>query len=102
MMSRLTISSVSLALVLATAGCAASVQEPMRPMPGQGSCDAAQVQGQTGKVATAELGARLRDQTGAATLRWIPPDSAVTMDFRADRLNIEYDRDYRITRIRCG
>jgi hypothetical protein len=40
--------------------------------------------------------------SGARTLRWAPPRSALTMDFRADRLTISYDDDLLITGARCG
>jgi hypothetical protein len=35
-------------------------------------------------------------------LRVIGPDTAVTMDYRADRLNVEYDEAGTITRVYCG
>lgn len=41
-------------------------------------------------------------KTGSKALRWIPPRSAVTMDFRSDRLNIAYDDDMIITMVNCG
>jgi len=34
--------------------------------------------------------------------RIIPPGTAVTMDFRSDRLNVETDEGGTITRIYCG
>ena len=37
-----------------------------------------------------------------AALRIIPPNSAVTMDFRADRVNVDTDAKGMITRIWCG
>jgi hypothetical protein len=50
--------------------------------------------GQTGEIARMlEL-----DQT----VRIIPPDSAVTMDFRPDRINFELDAEGRIAAVRCG
>lgn len=67
-----------------------------------GTCDAAPAQSYIGQRATADLGGEALRLTGASSLRWVPPRSAVTMDFREDRLNIEYDDDYKITRIRCG
>lgn len=35
-------------------------------------------------------------------VRVIYPDTAVTMDYSADRLNFEVDRTGRITRVNCG
>ncbi|HMO68727.1 MAG TPA: I78 family peptidase inhibitor, partial [Novosphingobium sp.] len=40
--------------------------------------------------------------TGARTLRWMPPRTAVTMDYRADRLTVSYDDNRIIERISCG
>lgn len=55
-----------------------------------------------GTKATGELGRELLAATGARTLRWVPPRTAVTMDFRGDRLTVSYDDDYVITRVSCG
>jgi hypothetical protein len=50
--------------------------------------------GQTGEIARMlEL-----DQT----VRIIPPESPVTMDFRIDRINFELDAEGRIAAVRCG
>ena len=65
-------------------------------------CDASAVQGAIGQTAAANMGARLLDQTGATTLRWVPPRTAVTMDFRPDRLTVVYDDNMVIERITCG
>ena len=35
-------------------------------------------------------------------VRVIPPNSAVTMDYRPDRINFELDEDDRIAVVRCG
>ncbi|WP_233453907.1 I78 family peptidase inhibitor [Tsuneonella flava] len=65
-------------------------------------CDASSVQSNVGAKATAKLAARLIEQTGSRTLRWLPPRTAMTMDYRQDRLNIGYDDNYVIERIMCG
>lgn len=72
------------------------VREPV------GECDASRVQDHVGHRATAEAGATLLQLTGARTLRWVPPRTAVTMDFRPDRLTVSYDDDMIIERITCG
>ncbi len=97
----------TVALLLATlgaslAGCATvPAAEPLVREP-VGTCLATGVQGLVGQRATAELGATLLGRTGARTLRWVPPRTAVTMDFRADRLTVSYDDDMVIERISCG
>jgi len=55
-----------------------------------------------GKAATSALGTQARDAAGAASVRWIRPNSMVTMDYRTDRLNITLDAQGRITALRCG
>ena len=37
-----------------------------------------------------------------APLRWAPPRSAMTMDYRQDRVNVMYDDAYKITQVTCG
>lgn len=58
--------------------------------------------GFVGRTVSAELGAELLKTSGAKTLRWGPPDSAMTMDFRPDRLTVSYDRDNKVTSASCG
>ena len=70
--------------------------------PGSADCDTDAVQDFVGRTATAEIGAQLLDASGARTLRWAPPDSALTMDFRPDRLTVSYDDVMTITEATCG
>lgn len=117
-----------LALALALAACATggTVEDPTRGVtagPGMqdhvpaepavtereraerellGECDASAAQKLLGERASAELGQRLLQLTGARILRWAPPNTALTMDFRPDRLTVSYDEDYVIERISCG
>lgn len=92
--------------LLALAGCTAGQPVPGGPATApavvEGSCDAAPAQPMVGTLVDAEAGATLLVLTGARTLRWAPPGSALTMDFRPDRLTVSYDRSMRITRIACG
>lgn len=71
------------------------------PPEGPGECKAEPAQHLVGSKATAEVGADLIRLTGARTLRWVPPRTAVTMDFRYDRLTVSYDDDMVIERISC-
>ncbi len=68
----------------------------------EGACNADAMQMHVGHKASAASGAELLRLSGAKTLRWVPPRSAVTMDYRADRLTVSYDDDYTIVRISCG
>lgn len=85
----------------ATTGAAGPEGDPPTRAP-EGTCDTELVEGLVGNDATAETGRRLLDLSGAKTLRWVPPRTAVTMDFRPDRLTVSYDDDMMITKISCG
>lgn len=95
----------ALPLMMAVAGCAttgtaaADVEPPVR---GEGLCDAAAAATLVGQPATAALGAEVLRLTGARSLRWIQPGSAVTMDYRTDRANVELDAANLVTSVRCG
>lgn len=75
--------------------------ENLPAMP-EGSCNADAVQSHVGHKASAASGAELLRLSGARALRWVPPRTAVTMDYRADRLTVAFDDDYTIVRISCG
>lgn len=94
--------SLALSLAFPLAACATVTDpDPIEVAP-QGECDAVPVQSLVGERATAQLGGRIVRDTSARNLRWIPPRSAVTQDFRPDRVNVAYDDDYIIQRIYCG
>ncbi len=95
--------SVLGAPLLMLIGCTAQtpLPEDLPAMP-EGECKAQPAQDLVGQKATAELGAELLRRTGAKHLRWVAPGTAVTMDYRADRLTVGYDEAYTILRIGCG
>lgn len=87
----------------ALAGCAATTPPPEDPpvREPEGSCRAEPGQRFVGMKATAEVGTQMLAATGAKTLRWVPPRTAVTMDFNPSRLTVSYDDDYVITKVSC-
>jgi len=98
---------------LAMAGCTMSQPEPAPgpapPSPPSPSaenermvCDASGLQGLVGEKATAAIGERILAESGARTLRWGPPRTAWTRDYRRDRVNVRYDDDMVIEAITCG
>jgi hypothetical protein len=94
---------VTLLCALPLAACAAVPEKETSPAtPPAAACDAAPAQSQVGAAATTELGAELLRLTGARQLRWGPPGSAMTMDYRPDRLTVSYDAKMAITTIVCG
>lgn len=95
--------AIAIVALLGLTACTQSTPPPedLPAMP-EGTCKAEAAQSFVGRKATAEIGTELLRLTGARTLRWVPPRSAVTMDYRADRLTVGYDDDYTIVRISCG
>ena len=84
---------------LALAGCAtAGAVDTSRV---EGECVAEPGQAFIGQRATPEVGQALLEATGAEVIRWVPPRTAVTMDFRPDRLTVAYDDDMAIERVSC-
>lgn len=55
-----------------------------------------------GQVATAALRDDALRRSGAHTARWIAPETAVTRDFREDRLNGRVDARNVVTAFDCG
>lgn len=70
---------------------------PATPPPTEDSCGAVDLQNLVGQP----LDRQAFDGIGAAQ-RIMPDGSAMTMDYRADRLNVTYDGQNRITRIWCS
>ena len=67
-----------------------------------GQCNADAVQWAVGQEASESTMGRVWRESGAGLIRPIGPNQAVTMDFRADRVNVTLDKDNRITRVSCG
>ena len=85
-----------LLLLLPLAACATT------PETGRGLCNAVPVQSFVGAIGTAQLGRQAMTRAGAKMLRFIPPNSAVTMDYRSDRLNVRLDARNFVTGLDCG
>lgn len=92
----------AIGILLLLAGCVTTNVTDAERYDPQGKCDASGVQARLGNPASADVGAELLTSSGARSLRWIPPRTAVTMDWRPDRLNVAYDDTMIITRIHCG
>ena len=85
--------------------CAQTPPVDDTPVRGAGDgyqCDASMLGDLVGKPATAELGQDALQRSNSRTLRWIQPGTAVTMDFRQDRLNIKLDEQNVVTGTNCG
>jgi len=94
--------------VLALAGCAKVAPPPASdPMPIHGvtpghTCDSANLQQFVGQAQSADLEPRMLQASGAATVRWVPQGTAVTMEFRSDRLTVFLDAQNRVERLSCS
>ena len=86
--------SLALAVALSTAACV-PVLEP--PVATENACGAAELQGLVGQPASV-----LQTMKFALETRVIRPGTAVTMDYRPDRLNIDIDAGERIARVYCS
>lgn len=84
-------------LLLTLAGLAACVAATPPLPPEQDSCGAGQLQGLVGQPAAA-----LQAMRFSQPLRVIGPDTMVTLDYNADRLNIHVDEEEKISRVVCG
>ncbi|MBW0144992.1 I78 family peptidase inhibitor [Sphingomicrobium clamense] len=58
--------------------------------------------GFVGRTASTELAGEMMQLSGATKFQWVPKDSAVTMDYRPDRLRVQLDENNVITSHTCG
>lgn len=78
--------------------------EQIRVGPGLGddACTAEPAQGLIGRNASEAVVKQAMTASGAKSVRVIPHDGMVTMDYRGDRLNIQLDERGNIVAITCG
>lgn len=69
-----------------------------------GSCNVTTLGWAVGQIATTETLARIKRESGATAGRVIAPDTMVTKDFRADRVNVHINSnaERKILRTTCG
>lgn len=91
-------SPLLLALAVALMGCVLEPAPPVTdPLPGQDACGASGLQDLVGQSAK-----KLEVIRFAHSVRIIRPGMAVTMDYSAERLNIEVNAAEVISRVSCG
>jgi hypothetical protein len=88
-----------LILLAALTACA---PVPPAETPAPANCAAGAANGLVGKPYTADAVEQARIASGSRTVRVIRPGTAVTMDFRVDRLNVDLDEKDVVTRVHCG
>ena len=99
---------VAPALLAACAAPAAAANPgPPTPTPIHGetpghTCRTARTDRFIGRPGTSQTGRSIKRITRAAVLRWAPPGTMLTMDYRADRVTVYLGPDRRVTKINCG
>ena len=101
------LTTASLLGLVVFAGCAgpSTPPAPSAPAPGAGTgevCNAQGAQFAVGKVAGAGMVEQARQRSGAYMARILRPNQVVTMEFNAQRLNLEVDAAGVVKAVRCG
>lgn len=103
---KLIAAGVALAGLVALAGCAApgapSTGSPMPPPPPGTACNAEGAQFAVGQRAAANTVEEARQRSGSYMARVLWPKQVVTMEFNAQRLNLDVDAAGVVQRVRCG
>jgi hypothetical protein len=55
-----------------------------------------------GQLASQDLAAKMLAASGAKSIRWVPKDSVITMEFSPDRVTVLLDGANRVESARCG
>lgn len=79
----------------------ASGVTPAPEAPAEDECGSSEVEGFVGQEATPAVRTGIQEKVGHDRIRWVGPDTAVTMDFRPDRLNVMLDEANVITGGKC-
>jgi len=91
------------ALLIGTLTLSACAGDRPTPLPGPArACNAGPAQDLVGRTASPALVAKARRQSGATLARRITPEMRITMEFRADRVNVWVGTSGKAERITCG
>lgn len=92
-----------LAAVPALSACATTASDaPAGPTSQVNRCQAAPGQAFIGQTASTQTGAAMLRATNAAEIRWVPPRTMVTMEFKYGRLTVGYDDAMTIASVACS
>jgi outer membrane biogenesis lipoprotein LolB len=107
MTGRTLIGAATLLLAACATAPAPAPQPPGDSPPAQGTapahkCDSSNIQQFVGKVRSEALEQEMLKVSGASTVRWALFGTAVTMEYRFDRLTVFLDANNRVERISCS
>ena len=88
--------------ILALSGCATKKSAEPETIEQADVCGASKVGAFVGQELTAATRLAIQDRAGTSNIRWIAAGSAVTMDYRQDRLNVNYSAQNIIESVNCG
>lgn len=101
--------TLATAAVLLSLSACMSAPPPVAPPPMGGpmppqqlTCNPEAARAAIGKLATPQVVEQARIDAGAGIARVLRPGQVVTMEFRADRLNVDVNERDAITGLRCG
>jgi hypothetical protein len=100
-MARLLSPLLPLAAACCLAACAQQ-QAGAAPDAEAGTCQAKPAQFAVGYNYTEAVLDEVRRRSGARLARVLRPGQMTTMEFSAERVNLEVDAGNRVTRVRCG
>jgi len=92
----------AVAAVLGLAACATPSAPPVPPAAGDLQCVAESGAWAVGSDVTADMVAKIRNDTHSRTVRVLRPGQPATMDFRGDRVNVMLDANDKVERVTCG
>jgi hypothetical protein len=93
---------VAAAGALALSACATAQPVPVHGAPTGQRCDPANIQQFVGQQRSPELEQQMLAVSHARTVRWVPPGTAITMEFSYERLTVFLDASNRVERISCS
>lgn len=94
---------IPLAVLLASmVACSTMPAEPPMDATPSGVCNAQAASWAVGRAPTQDVVDRATRDSGAKVSRVLRPGQVVTMEYRADRLNIDVNEREAITGLRCG
>ncbi len=103
MTAQFAIAATSLVLAACSTAQSPPANSPPQHAPASGEkCDASNIEQFVGQPRSSGLEQQMLQVSHASTVRWVPPGTAVTMEYRSDRLSVYLDASNRVERISCS